>query len=474
MWQQDMGDKITYEEAMAKADTLSLGGYNDWRVPTIKELYSLICFQGISGGGVYVKYIDTIYFDQPFGDTTTGERIIDAQVWSKTIYKGLTFNGDSTVFGVNFIDGRIKGYPKYNPGTLVPREAYFRMVRGNESYGENDLIENNDSTVSDNATGLMWQKYNSGAGMDWQDALEYAENLSLAGYDDWRLPNTKELQSIVDYSRSPQETYSPAIDPIFSTTEIEDYLGNSGHYPYYWTSTTHHDGNNLYDATAYIAFGEADGYVNNTLYDVHGAGAQRSDPKTGNFGDYPTYFGPQGDIRIVFNYVRCVRNIDVCQDTLNTDETIINTSDSRTYRALETIILANGEDIFQIIGNGTDGGNVFAYAGSSIVLKQGFKINKGASFLAEITLDPCEEGSQGRIFNESGKINNETVLSVYPSPCSDVIEIQLFFHNSGCVQNKNFAKKSKIFLSSIATTFKSWSMNPQTKWALAQYHLLLG
>ena len=41
--------------------------------------------------------------------------------------------------------------------------------------------------------------------------------------------------------------------------------------------------------------------------DVHGAGAQRSDPKTGNAGDYPQGHGPQGDVIRIDNYARCVR-----------------------------------------------------------------------------------------------------------------------------------------------------------------------
>jgi len=48
--------------------------------------------------------------------------------------------------------------------------------------------------------------------------------------------------------------------------------------------------------------------MNENIMDVHGAGAQRSDPKTGNEEDYPMSMGPQGDIRIVFNYIRCVRD----------------------------------------------------------------------------------------------------------------------------------------------------------------------
>jgi len=313
IWQQDMGEKITFSEAITKADSLILGEYDDWRVPTIKELYSLILFTGSNGDGTdentYVRYIDINYFTQPFGDPSNGERLIDAQTWSATEYVGTTMNGDATVFGVNFIDGRIKGYPRYTPGTKTEAKAYFRLVRGNKNYGNNNFIDNGNGTVSDLSTGLMWQQADDGTERDWENALGYAENLELAGYDDWRLPNAKELQSIVDYSRSPQTTNSAATDPLFYTTQISDPDGFN-QYPYFWTSTTHLDGINIYDGAVYIAFGEAQGKMNGILMDVHGAGAQRSDPKTGNPQDYPTFWGPQGDVRYVFNYVRCVREIE--------------------------------------------------------------------------------------------------------------------------------------------------------------------
>lgn len=52
IWQQDYFDeKYTFNEAFEVADTCSIGGYNDWRVPGIKELYSLIIFNGIDPSG---------------------------------------------------------------------------------------------------------------------------------------------------------------------------------------------------------------------------------------------------------------------------------------------------------------------------------------------------------------------------------------------------------------------------------------
>ena len=310
MWQEVMDEKMSYDQAKAYASNSTLGGYNDWRIPSIKELYSLILFTGqVKGQKAITPFIDTQYFEQPLGDKQKGEREIDAQTWSSTEYVGKTMNNDETVFGVNFVDGRIKGYPKNDPRTHEPKQMYFRLVRGNPQYGENQFVDNGNGTVTDLATGLMWQKKDNTQGVDWKDALDYAKKLNVGGHSDWRLPNAKELQSIVDYSRSLQTSKTAAIDPIFVTTTIKDPNG-AKQFPYFWTSTTHQDGRNPYSSAVYIAFGAAQGVMRSNLMDVHGAGSQRSDPKSGNESDYPQNFGPQGDVRYVFNYVRCVRNID--------------------------------------------------------------------------------------------------------------------------------------------------------------------
>ncbi|MCG8698951.1 MAG: DUF1566 domain-containing protein [Bacteroidales bacterium] len=313
VWQKDPGEKMTFPDCFTNANSSTLGGHSDWRVPTIKELFSLIMFYGWENTSqeTSTPFIDTSYFIQPYGDVSAGERFIDAQTWSATEYVGTTMNNDATVFGVNFVDGRIKGYPKYKPGTgeSVFQTMHCRLVRGNSNYGINNLKNNNDGTISDLATGLMWQQADDGTARNWEEALAYAVNLDLAGYDDWRLPNIKELQSIVDYTRSPQTTNSPAIDAMFSCTEINDPDGNPGQYPHYWSGTTHKTGKQEFSNAAYIAFGEAQGKPNTKILDVHGAGAQRSDPKSGNIADYPQYHGPQGDVQYVYNYVRAVRNI---------------------------------------------------------------------------------------------------------------------------------------------------------------------
>ena len=318
MWQQDPGEKRTYAEAVAGAASCRTGGYSDWRLPTIKEMYSLIQFngedpdpEGADTSGL-TPFIDNTVFAFEYGKEEDGDRIIDSQYATSTKYVSTTMGGDATVFGVNFADGRIKGYPY---GYLHGRLKTFCVmyVRGNTEYGKNDWVENGNGTLTDSATGLTWQQGDSGQGMNWADALAYAENLTLGGYSDWRLPTAKELQSIVDYTRSPDTTGSAAIDPAFGVSGIINEAGQSD-FPFYWTSTTHVSADGSGEAADYIAFGRAMGYMNGSWMDVHGAGCQRSDPKTGDPADYPEGRGPQGDAIRIYNYVRCVRGgvADAC------------------------------------------------------------------------------------------------------------------------------------------------------------------
>jgi hypothetical protein len=324
MWRQDVGSsKMDYPTAIQTVDTFNLAGYTDWRVPTIKELYSLIDFRGqdppvdATNTEELVPFLNDTVFPFQYGDPTNGERIIDAQFVTSTVYVSKVFqNRQECFFGVNFADGRIKCYPTAN-GKLY-FVMYVRNVDDNSpsvAYGSNDYVspvQENHNVVLDQATGLMWSKDDSGIDMNWEEALEWVITKNdewYAGHNDWRLPNSKELQSIVDYSRSPDTTGTAAIDPIFTATAIINELGQID-FAYYWSSTTHvssaPDGQEGVFA-AYVAFGRGMGMMNGVYMDVHGAGCQRSDPKSGNRDDYPTPVGPQGDIRRVYNYVRLVR-----------------------------------------------------------------------------------------------------------------------------------------------------------------------
>lgn len=71
---------------------------------------------------------------------------------------------------------------------------------------------NGDGTVTDFKTGLMWQKRTNLTPKTWSKAIRYCEGLTLAGYEDWRVPRIEELVTLIDYSQ-----IIPAIDPIFES-----------------------------------------------------------------------------------------------------------------------------------------------------------------------------------------------------------------------------------------------------------------
>ncbi len=273
----------------------------------------------------YEPFINTDYFDFAYGDTDAGERIIDSQYVSTAYFN----TREESVFGVNFADGRIKGYGLELFGD--DKTFFVMYVRDNTSdnYGVNNFRDNGDGTVTDLATGLMWKKDDSGSGMEWKDALAYCEDLSYAGHTDWRLPDAKELQSIVDYSRMPDATASttpsvtgPAIDTdFFNITSFTNYNGDTD-WGFFWSGSTHQssDGNGAWGA--YVAFGRALGKSDDTWIDIHGAGCQRSDPKYDDGTDYSDGHGPQADAVYVYNYVRPVRY----------DETVTNP----TYVVVDT------------------------------------------------------------------------------------------------------------------------------------------
>lgn len=149
----------------------------------------------------------------------------------------------------------------------------------------------------------MWQQADDETRYTWQDALKTAKNSKLAGHSDWRLPNAKELQSIVDYDGKVGEF--PAIDTQFFTLSADNTVADP---TWVWTNTT--QGDFKYTAD-YISFGKAFSKKNSsatTYYDWHGAGAHRSDPKSGNPADYDMASENAADLVMTKNYVLLVRD----------------------------------------------------------------------------------------------------------------------------------------------------------------------
>ncbi len=196
------------EEFINALNDADFGGYDDWRLPTIKELDSIVNYNIPNPGPT----INTAFFPSTQPD----------YYWSFTDYSYDKSSAWALTFEYGYDDHVAKDY-----------KFYARAVRGKQS--QPAYVDNHDGTVSDTATGLMWQQDTPVIEMTWDEALSYCESLNLAGYTDWRLPTKKELRSLLDYSR-----YGPAID----TSYFPDTFSS-----FYWSSTT-----NAY--APYAAWGE--------------------------------------------------------------------------------------------------------------------------------------------------------------------------------------------------------------------------
>ena len=90
------------------------------------------------------------------------------------------------------------------------------------------FTDNGNGTATDNQTGLMWTTNANHGDNSWQGAIDYCNNYSFAGYDDWRLPNLNELRSLFDPGLS--SPYLPVGHPF---TGVQSDV--------YWSSTTYAD-----------------------------------------------------------------------------------------------------------------------------------------------------------------------------------------------------------------------------------------
>ena len=184
---------------IATLNSQNFGGHNDWRLPTIKELSTIVD--------------SSIPYPGPTINSDYFPNTVSSYYWSSTTGAYDPSHAWSVIFGVGYIGYHFKSY-----------YYYVRAVRGGQCGSFDNFIDNGDGTVTSTDTGLMWQKATALGTPTWQQALSYCENLTLAGYNDWRLPNRNELQSLVDYTR---------YDPAINTDYFPDTASN------YWSSTTY-------------------------------------------------------------------------------------------------------------------------------------------------------------------------------------------------------------------------------------------
>jgi Protein of unknown function (DUF1566) len=205
MWQQTDGGEMTIENALNYCDTLTLGGHSDWRLPNAHEAFSILNH----------NYSNPALNLTVFAPT-------NAEYWWTSSRQA----NDNTKIWVTNAGGGIGNHQKLETISAGGTKRFnVRAVR--DIYAPTaaipHFIDHVNNTITDQLTGLVWQKVPLTDTLTWEQSLQYAENLSLAGKSDWRLPNIKELQSLND-----ENLVNPSINTLFfSTIGLKKYWSST-------------------------------------------------------------------------------------------------------------------------------------------------------------------------------------------------------------------------------------------------------
>jgi hypothetical protein len=198
-----------YHESVQYCKNLRLGGYDDWRTPTTKEGHT-IAHYGSARPTIHMKYFKDVYPGlSGYGDRGKGG------MWVGPIAP----DHPNSAWHLGFIDGHLMGYPRGGYKTT-------RCVRADNNgvYWLPELKDNGDGTVTDNFARLMWIQVVPPKMVEWEEAIQYCENLVFAGHADWKLPSNKEQVSTVDHRKM-----KPALD--------ETFFPDTDYKAYYWSRT---------------------------------------------------------------------------------------------------------------------------------------------------------------------------------------------------------------------------------------------
>jgi len=212
IWQKTDSGEMTWDMARTGATTLNLAGFTDWRLPTAQEAFGILDHERNPA-------LNSTYFVNNASGTP-------GYFWTSDL-----FYGDNTKVWCTNAGGGIGPHSKtatISAGGVNRHHA--RYVRGSKPTTGHHYCNNNDGTVTDLDTGLMWTQVPSSA-LSWFNALAYAEGLTTAGYSDWRLPNVKELQSLQDIPRA-------TASAVTTTPCINRVLFPAATATAYWSSTS--------------------------------------------------------------------------------------------------------------------------------------------------------------------------------------------------------------------------------------------
>jgi hypothetical protein len=219
MWKRAANDFNDAVAARAACAELELAGYDDWRLPTMIEMFSI------------VEWSDTAV---PFLDTSVFTGITSDSVWTSTPWAGSPETG-AWVMGLGYLS-TITTHPVSN------RYRSF-CVRGGASPASDTHYLIADDTVLDAYTGLVWERHASLDELDETSAITYCDGLELSGETDWRLPSIGELSTLQDFSTSrvPAMDLDAFPDDGASAIQVDFLCASSWTFDFWNLRLTHHN-----------------------------------------------------------------------------------------------------------------------------------------------------------------------------------------------------------------------------------------
>lgn len=249
---------LTWEKAfqyVAAMNESAYAGYSDWRLPNLKEINSLVLF----GGYPAISSLFTVKLGAGYwGSTTYADLPNGRRSYQISFDEGimLWINMDESPAPTGYVRAVRGSYPAGGT-TGFPLSGQTNIIHypSQNDLGDDGALQagypadgrrfrdNGNGTVSDRATGLIWQKADSAfcpvgewrGRLTWEEAFSYIKEMNkrrVSGYSTWRLPNYQELVSLVDFGQ-----FYPALDPLLRST-VQPSL--------HWSSNTRHAFDNSY------------------------------------------------------------------------------------------------------------------------------------------------------------------------------------------------------------------------------------
>lgn len=254
VWPKDVNfPGLTWQAAQSYVANMTLGGYTDWRLPTVNELQSLVNLQipnqedWLNAVGNYGNPFTNVHGYFYWSSTTAAA--LPGYAWMVNMHYG-----DVNMFSMTEPTG-LYFWPVRGPiNQTAPAQVWQTGQSGSAgvAWATPRFTDNGNGSVRDNVTGLVWLKkancMDPSGGVDkstagatngeisWSDSLLWSNGLAsgTCGLSDgstpgqWRLPNREELYSLIDFSK-----YGPS----FPSGHPFENLQSCG----YWTSTTEAD-----------------------------------------------------------------------------------------------------------------------------------------------------------------------------------------------------------------------------------------